>query len=80
MPWVNVTPQSIAGLDSISSLGVVTSQDKKSKMGVVTHTFNPSTWEAEAVEFLSSRPVWSTEWVLGQPGLHRETQGTKKEY
>jgi hypothetical protein len=27
---------------------------------VVVHTFNPSTWEAEAGEFLSSRPAWST--------------------
>jgi hypothetical protein len=30
---------------------------------VVAHTFHPSTWEA----------AWSTEWVPGQPGLHRET-------
>jgi hypothetical protein len=29
--------------------------------GMVTHTFNPSTWEAEAGGFLSSRPAWSTE-------------------
>ena len=28
---------------------------------VVAHTFNPSTWEAEAGGFLNSRPVWSTE-------------------
>jgi major histocompatibility complex class I len=28
--------------------------------GVVVHTFNPSTWEAEAGESLSSRPAWST--------------------
>jgi major histocompatibility complex class I len=28
---------------------------------VVVHTFNPSTWEAEASGFLSSRPDWSTE-------------------
>jgi hypothetical protein len=28
---------------------------------VVAHTFNPSTWEAEAGRFLSSRPAWSTE-------------------
>jgi major histocompatibility complex class I len=28
---------------------------------VVVHAFNPSTWEAEAGEFLSSRPAWSTE-------------------
>jgi hypothetical protein len=28
---------------------------------VVTHAFNPSTWEAEAGGFLSSRPAWSTE-------------------
>jgi hypothetical protein len=28
---------------------------------VVAHTFSPSTWEAEAGRFLSSRPAWSTE-------------------
>jgi hypothetical protein len=39
----------------------------------VAYTFNPSTWEAEAGGFLSSRPAWSTEWVPGQPGLNRET-------
>jgi hypothetical protein len=51
-------------------------------LGVVAHSFNPSTREAEAEAggFLSSRPAWSTEWVPGQPGLHRETlsQKTKK--
>jgi major histocompatibility complex class I len=36
-------------------------QDRRSQLGVVAHTFNPSTWEAEAGGFLSSRPVWSTE-------------------
>ena len=45
---------------------------------VVTHACNPSTWEAEALRFLSSRPAWSTEWVQGQPGLHRETLSRKK--
>jgi hypothetical protein len=39
--------------------------------------FNPSTWEAEAGGFLSSRPAWSTERVPGQPGLHRETLSWK---
>ena len=36
--------------------------------------------EAEAGGFLSSRSAWSTKWVPGQPGLHRETlsQKTKK--
>jgi hypothetical protein len=33
---------------------------KKSSWAVVAHTFNPSTWEAEAGGFLSSRPAWST--------------------
>jgi hypothetical protein len=28
---------------------------------VVEHAFNPSTWEAEAGRFLSSRPAWSTQ-------------------
>ena len=45
--------------------------------GVVAHAFNPSTREAEADGFLSSRPAWSTEWVPGQPGLHRETLSRK---
>jgi hypothetical protein len=31
---------------------------------VVVHTFNPSTWEAEQVDF----------WVQGQPGLQSEFQ------
>jgi hypothetical protein len=44
---------------------------------LVAHAFNPSTWEAEAGGFLSSRPAWSTKWVPGQPGLHRETLSRK---
>jgi hypothetical protein len=39
-------------------------QDRKAKSssqpGMVAHTFNPSTREAEAGGFLSSRPAWST--------------------
>jgi hypothetical protein len=46
---------------------------------MVAHAFNLSTWEAEAGGFLSWRPAWSTEWVPGQPGLHRETLSWKKE-
>ena len=44
---------------------------------VVAHTFNLSTWKAEIGGFLSSGPAWSTEWVPGQPGLHRETLSRK---
>jgi hypothetical protein len=32
----------------------------KKKPGMMAHAFNPSTWEAEAGGFLSSRPAWST--------------------
>jgi hypothetical protein len=45
--------------------------------GVVAHTFNPSTPEAEAGGFLSSRPACSTKGVPGQPGLYRETLSLK---
>jgi hypothetical protein len=44
----------------------------------MVHTFNPSTWEAEAGWFLSLRPAWSTKWIPGQPGLYRETLSQKK--
>ena len=40
---------------------------------MVAHTFNPSSWEAEAGGFLSLKPAWLTEGLPGQPGLHRET-------
>jgi hypothetical protein len=36
-------------------------QDTTTRRAVVAHAFNPSTWEAEAGGFLSSRPAWSTE-------------------
>jgi hypothetical protein len=35
-------------------------QDQINNRGVVAHAFNPSTGEAEAGGFLSSRPAWST--------------------
>ena len=44
----------------------------------MAHAFNPSTQEAEAGGFLSSRPNWSTKWVPGMPGLYRETLYQKK--
>jgi hypothetical protein len=47
--------------------------NKKLCQTVVAHVFNPSTWEAEAGGFLSSRTAWSTESVPEQPGIHRET-------
>jgi hypothetical protein len=40
--------------------GEILSQKIKKKLGVVAHAFNPSTGEAEAGGFLSSRPAWST--------------------
>ena len=34
-------------------------------------------WGGEAGRFLSSRPVWSTKWVPGQPGLYKKTLSWK---
>ena len=44
---------------------------------MVVHAFNPITQEAEAGGFLSLSSAWSTEQVLGQLGLHRETLSRK---
>ena len=45
---------------------------------MVSFSFNPSTWDAEAGGFLSLRPAWSTKWVPGEPELYRETLSQKK--
>ena len=44
---------------------------------MVVHTFNLSTWGAEAGGFLSSWPVRSTKLVPGQPKLYSETLSQK---
>jgi hypothetical protein len=54
----NLLPFAIVGSRAI----VQNLREKKKTMpDVVAHAFNPSTWEAEAGGFLSSRPAWSTE-------------------
>jgi hypothetical protein len=47
-------------LASTSSLLVLYNIKANGRWAVVAHIFNPSTWEAEAGGFLSSRPAWST--------------------
>jgi hypothetical protein len=41
---------------------------------VVAHAFNPSTWEAEAGGFLSSRPTWSTKCFPEKPCLEKQNK------
>jgi hypothetical protein len=80
----NETLQDIVTFFNICSHGLSKANFKSTNVSraVVAHAFNPSTWEAEAGRFLSSRPAWSTERVLGQLGLHREilSQKKKKKY
>jgi hypothetical protein len=50
---------------------------------VVGHTFNSSTWEAEAGRFFNSRPAWSTEFQNSQgytekPCLEKQTNNKQK--
>jgi hypothetical protein len=51
---------------------------------VVAHTFNPSTWEAEAGGFLSLRPAWSknefqdSQGYTEKPCLEKKTNKQKK--
>ena len=68
------TTRTACELEDLGSWGPSTGylKESTSRAVVVAHAFNPSTWEAEAGRFLSSRPAWSTEWVPGQPWLHRE--------
>jgi hypothetical protein len=45
---------------------------------MVAHTFNLSTWEAEADGSLNSRPAWATQWVPGQPKWQSQPWNTEK--
>jgi hypothetical protein len=47
-------------LSLLHDLGLPSLIIMREKSGVVAHAFNPSTREAEAGGFLSSRPAWST--------------------
>ena len=54
----NIKEANMATLDSMRLCQI---KEAKGMPGAVAHAFNPSTWEAGAGGFLSSRPAWSTE-------------------
>jgi hypothetical protein len=45
----------------INTEGCLDAKKPQFHQAVVAHAFNPSTWEADAGRFPSSRPAWSTE-------------------
>jgi hypothetical protein len=46
---------------------------------VVAHAFDPSTWEAKAGRFLSSRPTWSSEFQDSQEYSEKTCLKNKKQ-
>jgi hypothetical protein len=55
------------------------SQEVGRNLAVVAHVFNPSTWEAESIRSLSSRPAWSTEEVTRQSYTEKPCLETNKQ-
>jgi hypothetical protein len=51
----------IITMDKIILYSTLLGKIQQKIWAVVAHVFNPSTWEAEAGGFLSSKPAWSTE-------------------
>lgn len=49
---------------------VLTMQELDTGMGVVAHSFDPTSWEAEAGGSVGLRPAWFIQRVPGQP--HRD--------
>lgn len=61
---------SLPGLGSPRGRGAIgTGKEGLQNQLVVTHGFNPSTWEVEAGRCLSLRASWCTEWVSGQAAV-----------
>jgi hypothetical protein len=63
-PKLHIKPHTLVEGDfstPLSAMDRSSSQKLNRSWAVMVHTFNPSTWEAEAGGFLSLRPALSTE-------------------
>ena len=64
----------VVGTSIVNQAPVEWDKTQGRRTGIVAHTFNARTWEAEESESLSLQPAWITERVPRQTELHKQNK------